>query len=88
MLDFLARYVFLSVVVVSLGLGGAYLLTYKRPKLRQWFLAKPDRIAYVGISLLLLLWLAVAGFNQINRAEIRPNTAFERDAPKAARPSI
>jgi uncharacterized membrane protein required for colicin V production len=46
----------------------AALFALKRlaPRMHTWFTAKTDRIAWLGIGVLLLAWVAVAMFNNLN----------------------
>ena len=36
------------------------------PRMHTWLTAKTDRIAWLGIGVLLLAWVAVATFNNLN----------------------
>ena len=37
-----------------------------KPDFHEWFVAKPDRIATLGIVLLVLAWVAIAVYNNIH----------------------
>jgi hypothetical protein len=46
----------------------AALFAVKRlaPRMHTWLTAKTDRIAWLGIGILLLAWVAVAAFNNLS----------------------
>lgn len=61
----IARFFVPGLLLAVFGFGSIFLFTGKNSRLRNWILAKNDRVALVGAGLVFLLWVAVVIFNRI-----------------------
>ena len=60
------RDVLSGIAVALLGYGAVGLFTRKGSRLRGWLTANPNRIASLGIGLVVLLWLVIVVYNNMS----------------------
>lgn len=60
MLEFLIP----GLIIVAAGFAAIYLFTRPGGRARAWITATPNRIAGLGIAILVLLWAGVAVYNE------------------------
>lgn len=53
-----------GLIIVAIGFGAIYLFTKPGGRARAWITATPNRIAGLGIAILILVWTAVAVYNE------------------------
>jgi hypothetical protein len=61
----IARFFLPGVLLAVFGFGSIFLFTGKNSRVRNWILAKNDRVTLVGAALIFLLWVAIVIFNRI-----------------------
>ena len=74
MLDFFIP----GLIIAVVGFAAVGLFTRRGGPARAWITATPNRIALLGIAILVLLWVAVALYNEATRAGITGAAMFER----------
>ncbi|MFL6673091.1 MAG: hypothetical protein ACJ8LG_07350 [Massilia sp.] len=65
-----------GIAIIAMGLGAVYLLTKPGARVRTWITATPNRIAGLGIVILVLLWASVAIYNESTRPDLVPDRAI------------
>lgn len=64
-LHFLAHYLLLASLLAVLAICAILVLTRNGSRARAWLFATPDRIGWVGVGTLLLVWMAFAVYNRV-----------------------
>jgi multisubunit Na+/H+ antiporter MnhB subunit len=60
----IARFFIPGLLVLVVALSFVFLFTKKNSRARNWLLATPNRIGWVGVGLLALIWTAIVIFNR------------------------
>ena len=58
-----------GLIIAAIGISAVYLFTRKGGRARAWITATPNRIAGVGIAILVLLWAGVLTYNESHRTD-------------------
>lgn len=58
-----------GLIIALVGYSSVYLFTRRGSRARTWITATPNRIAGVGIAILVFLWACVAIYNESTRTE-------------------
>jgi heme/copper-type cytochrome/quinol oxidase subunit 2 len=64
-----------GIIIVAIGISAVYLFTRSGGRARTWITATPNRIAALGIVILILLWVGVLTYNESNRTDFTPGGA-------------
>lgn len=64
-----------GIIIAVIGLSSVYLFTRSGSRVRAWITGTPNRIAGLGIVILVLLWVGVLTYNESNRADFTSNGA-------------
>ncbi|MFC5479704.1 hypothetical protein [Massilia suwonensis] len=58
-----------GLIIIAVAFGAIYLFTRSGSRARAWITATPNRIAGLGIAILILLWVGVLTYNESHRTD-------------------
>ncbi|WP_230025710.1 hypothetical protein [Massilia sp. Bi118] len=58
-----------GIIIAAVGFSAVYLFTKPGGRLRAWITGTPNRIAGLGIAILLLLLVGIATYNEATRVD-------------------
>jgi len=67
-----------GLIIVAIGFAAIYLFTRPGGRARAWITATPNRIAGLGIAILVLLWAGVVVYNEATQVGFTGNASPQR----------